>query len=276
MSAAKMTPAKAAKLANLQEMQKFGVKSAEQLKSSKYIYYMTAELEAILDKTTLSALMFGIEACYHKYGPAPWFYAELPRDGVKAKYDHYLHASGMATLFPAQPGGAPSSRLEEFVKHKDFVHNVNHVVGGDEQEFERVIKAIMALSSTQFRYIINNVEKLSGDSGVAVPALYYKVVTEFDNEIVFISPTRYLDHPANLPEAQYKLANGLTANRPWTVRPEHREAYAVLEAEWEAKRVKKQQEEDALYAKLGEPERNEPEALERLMAAAALNKPPAV
>lgn len=247
--------------------EKFGVKTETQLKTSKYMYYMTPELEAIVDKTTLAALLFGIETCYKQRGPAPGYYAEFLRDGVPGKWDGHLNATGLAWQFPAKPGDPVKPSLQAFVEHKDFVKNVNHVVAGDDEEFKRVVSNIIALTSEQFMFIVNNALKLTG--GVAVPVFYYKEVNQFNFDWIYISPTRYLDHPKNLPEAQYKLANGLTKNRPWTVRPEHQAAYAVLEAEWQAERLCKKLAVDEMCAKRGEPE---PGYMVALLAELALKK----
>jgi hypothetical protein len=272
MSAAKMTHAdrKAVRVEAKDKKEKFGLKTDKQLTTSKYVFYMTPELEAIADKPTVAALLSGIETCYKKFGPAPWFYAEFLRDGTPGKWDPYLNASGLATLFSAKAGDAVGPRLQQFVEHKDFVHQVNHVVAGDDEEFKRVVANIKALTSEQFMFIVNHALKLTG--GVAVPVFYYKVETEFGNESTYVSPTRYLDHPKNLPEAQFKLANGLTTNRPWAVRPEHLEAYAVLEAEYLAKKAAKEKEDKEKYEKFGEPHHNEPGFAEAFMAKLALEK----
>jgi hypothetical protein len=171
----------------------------------------------------------------------------------------------------AKSGDAVGPRLQQFVEHKDFVHQVNHVVAGDDEEFKRVVANIKALTSKQFMFILNNALKLT--AGVAVPVFYYKMEeTEYGGENTYVSPTRYLDHAKNLPEAQFKLANGLTTNRPWAVRPEHLEAYAVLEAEYLEKKAAKEKEDEEMYEKFGEPHHNEPGFAEAFMAKLALEK----
>ena len=272
MSRAKPTHAalKAVRVEAKNNLKKFGAKSDKSLTTAKYVYYLTDNMKALIDEKTLAALIFGIEACYKEFGPLDWLYKLIQRDGASAGvFDHCINATGLAEYFPVRAGGPPSTELLKFVQHKDFKHNVNHIVRGDQLEFERVVSAITKLSSAQLMFVLDNAEKLT--AGVAVPVFYYKV----ENGAVYISPTRFLDHPKNVAEAQYKLANGLTKNRPWYVRFEHREVYAILEAEWEADKRKKQQEEDELYAKYGEPERNEPEALAQLLAAVAFKHPEA-
>jgi hypothetical protein len=261
---------RAARVQVAKSNEKFGLKTDKQLTTSKYTYYLTPELEAIVDKTTLAALLSTVEVCYKKFGPAPNSYAEFPRDGQPGVVDKYINVSGLATMFKANAGNPVPSRLEEFMGHKQVKHMVNHVVNADDVEFERVVENIKALTSKQFLFIINNALKVT--AGVAVPVFYFKEENDQGNVTVFVSPTRSLDHPDWLPEAQFRLANGLTKNRPWAVRPEHLEAYAVLEAEYLAKKAAKEKEDKEKYEKFGEPHHNEPGFAEAFMAKLALEK----
>ena len=211
---------------------------ADPKRHEKYSYYLTPELEEIVDYRTYNVVLSGIETCFTGNGPASNLKVNIARDGKTSRKDSYLNASGLAALFPAKAGDPENPKLKKFVEHKEFLHQVSRVVRlpdrngamveDYQEEFHRIMKNIKALTSEQFLFIVNNALKLT--AGVAVPVYYYKVVEDGG---VLISPTRYLDHCKNLPEAQFKLANGLTTNRWWCVRPEHLKAYAVLEKEYD-------------------------------------------
>lgn len=266
---------KALKQEAYDEKKKFGFKAPKHLRSAKYVYYMPSDIEAIIgDAKTLSALLFGIEVCFKEFGPAPSLCKVFERDGNPGVDDFYINATGLGALFPSKVGEAPGSSLLKFVQHKDFRHNVYHVVEGDKDEFDRVMAKITSLTGEQFMYIINNARKFAGRTGVAVPVFYYKVVSEFDNRNLFISLTRYLDWDTNVVEAQYKLAHGLTYNRPWSVLPEHQEAYALIVPKWEAWRrarelqAKQEEEERQRFARVEAKWMQEKEEVEQQLAQA--------
>ena len=205
----------------------------------EYSYYLTSELEDIVCFRAYSALLSGVETCFMGSGPASKWKVNIPRREGSSHVDSYLNVSGLAALFPAKAGDPENPKIKKFVEHNEFLRQVSRVVRlpdrngamveDYQEEFHRIMKNIKALTSEQFMLIVNNALKLT--AGVAVPVYYYKVG---EDGSVLVSPTRYLDYPKNLPEAQFKLANGLTNNRWWGVRQEHLEAYAVLEAEYEA------------------------------------------
>lgn len=219
------------------------------LTTAKYVFYMTDAMKEIVDHETLAALVFGIEACYKKYGPAPSLYTEFQRDGDYYKKDAYINATALSTYFSVKAGQPPSPMLTAFTEHKDFRHNVNHIVGGDQGKYAEVVAKIRALTTSQFMFIVDHAEKFAGDTGVPVPVYYYKKEGDYDYMTVYISPTRFLDQPINVPEAQFKLVKGLTENYSWTIRPEHRPAFEALVPMWLAKWEGKDEGQRAAFAR---------------------------
>jgi hypothetical protein len=124
--------------------------------------------------------------------------------------------------------------LDKIMSRKSFRHASNHAVTGDDDAFQQAIEEIKTFTPKQVSAIFKHVRKMT--AGVAVPVFYYRK----EGKELFISHARYLDHAQNLPEAQYKLENGLTTNRLWSVLPEHQAAFDALKRKWEAKKLKEE------------------------------------
>lgn len=250
-------------------------KSQKQMTTANYQFVLPKELECQpgIDTLTVSLTAQLIETCYKQYGPAPWLYRELPRDDMPGKFSPYVNATGFAQLFVEPVETKSTKKITDFLEKAEPRHVLRHVAGEDDVLFAGIVKSITSLTPDQVLLIINNAWKLSGTTGIAVPAFYYTVV----EQDLLVSPTRYLDHEKNIPEAQFKLENGLTKNRPWTVWPEHMEAYGRLKADMEAEKARKKAEADQRFAEMGEDHGTDEELAEKLAAARALmqgKKPP--
>ena len=259
MSMSKYDEKKAARKQQNERDFKFGTKTGKALTTKQYVYWLLAADLSGIDEATIKALLFAIEAFYKYWGPAGSFYKEFPRPGTPGKMDPHLCASAIIDLFREEN----HYLLAEFLSHKEVRHRINHVLGED-GDYEKTKEAIMKLTPKQVSDIFEHTRKMT--AGVAVPVFYYRE----EGEELYVSNARYLDHPQNLPEAQARLATGNTTNRPWSVLPEHQDAYDVLLHEWEAKKQKEAEDREKYAENWDE---YEPEELKKLFGARA-NLPP--
>ena len=240
-------------------------KTQKQLTTANYKFVLPKELEGVpgVDTLTVSLTTQLVETCFKQYGPAPWLYRELPRDGMPGKFDPVVNATGFAALFAEPAGMHPTKKISDFLTVAEPKHVIRRIVGEDDAKFDEVVEAITSLTPDKVLLIINNAWKLAADSGIAVPVFYYK---ELEGDL-FVSPARYLDHKENIVEAQHRLKNKLTANRDWDVWPEHMAAYMELVAE-------KQRKDDELFAQFGEEDHCTDEGVAAALALLAVKPPP--
>ena len=230
-------------------------KTEKQKTTANYKYVVPDYLGGLyanygVDSTTVSVVAQLVEIGYKRFGPAADLCTEFQRDGTPGKFDAYVNLTHFTRFF--EESVTKGKRIVGFLETSEARHVIYGVTGLDDEKYAEMVKAISELPPWLVFMIVDNAWKLSGASQVAVPAFYFKEVTEFGRTDVYVSPTRYLDHPANIVEAQRKLAAGETKNRSWTVWPEHMVEYDQLKQLEAEKKARLAAEEHANWLQYGE------------------------
>jgi len=251
--------------AQYEQRAKFGApRTPKQLTTANYKYVVPDYLGGLyasygVDSTTVSVVAQLVEIGYKEFGPIWHYYKEFPRASMPGKNDAYVNLTRFTELFQ-EP-----EEINNFLESREARHVINHVTKDDDKTKE-MIKHISNLPSWLVFMVVDNAWKLSGTSQIAVPAFYFK---EFEAQM-YVSPTRYLDHPENIEEAQRRLAAGESKNRSWAVWPEHMDEYNLLKEQEAVKKARKEAQKEAearaRYLQYGEHDLSE-EEVEAEMAA---------
>lgn len=249
-----------------------------------YEFVLPKELEGVpgISSITVKALTMIIESGFKEfqYGPLKQLFCQRLRGDELGTKDPYINVTGFSKLFVDIEEIPFVRKITWAMRQPEARHDLNDLAVKSGKMYQDLEDEIAMLTPETVLLIINNAWKFSGKTGIAVPVFYYLA----EDDQLLVNQTRYLDHADNIPEAQFKLENGLTKNRPWAVWPEHMEAYerlkaevAAKKAEKEAEKARKKAEADQRFAEMGEDHGTDEELAEKLAAARALmqgKKPP--
>lgn len=248
--------------AQYEQRAKFGApKTPEQLTTANYKFVVPDYLGGLyasygVDSTTVSVVAQLVEVGYKLNGPIWDFCREFWRDSMCDKSDAYINLTRFTELFQERPN--KTKKIDRVLESSAARHVINRITNDDDKTKE-MIKHISNLPSWLVFMVVDNAWKLSGTSQIAVPAFYFK---EFEAQM-YVSPTRYLDHPENIEEAQRRLAAGESKNRSWTVWPEHMDEYNLLKEQEAVKKARKEAQKEAearvRYLQYGEHDLSEEE-----------------